>query len=332
MENEALKKIFIMIDMMARPQGGEIEEMLERIEASRQTVYRNVDLMEQMGFQIDKDTRLNSNRVFFTIPPETLKKVGSINFPAGYFTQKEQLLLSYLFNSNETMQSPVFETLLSGLKNKIFEGSQNKIKLGKVVNKIDQVFVKSTTFRKDYSSFSSIIEDLAVASIANKKCRLKYHIFYNDTEKDFEVDPLHLLEVDGGLYLICRISDEKIIVLAVERIKSLELTETTFIYPIEFNPQDYADSAFRIFHGKEVKVKIRFTPDQARYVEERKWANDQEIKKDKKGFITLSFTTSGIYEVKRWILSWGQAAEALEPEELVEEIKAEIKALQNTYK
>lgn len=42
--------------------------------------------------------------------------------------------------------------------------------------------------------------------------------------------------------------------------------------------------------------------------------------------------TSGWWDVKKWVLSFGAEAEVLEPAELRNEIIAEIKRLKNTYR
>ena len=80
-----------------------------------------------------------------------------------------------------------------------------------------------------------------------------------------------------------------------------------------------------------MKVRIWFSPDQVRYVKERKWSKNQEIVDQEDGSIILSMETSGWWDVKRWILSYGSTAKVLEPEDLREEILAELRAAQDCY-
>lgn len=42
--------------------------------------------------------------------------------------------------------------------------------------------------------------------------------------------------------------------------------------------------------------------------------------------------TSGWWDVKKWVLSFGAEAEVLEPKKLRDEIIADIKELRNTYR
>jgi predicted DNA-binding transcriptional regulator YafY len=91
------------------------------------------------------------------------------------------------------------------------------------------------------------------------------------------------------------------------------------------------ESAFDIVYGDPVKVRIWFSANQARYINERKWSRNQEIVDQEDGSIILSMKTSGWWDVKRWVLSYGSEAKVLEPEDLKKEILAELKSAQDSY-
>lgn len=48
----------------------------------------------------------------------------------------------------------------------------------------------------------------------------------------------------------------------------------------------------------------------------RKWAKEQRIIENKDGSIILEIKTSGLNDVKRWVLSYGADAKVIEPEKL----------------
>jgi WYL domain len=68
------------------------------------------------------------------------------------------------------------------------------------------------------------------------------------------------------------------------------------------------------------------------YIQERQWAPDQKITKRKDGSIELLIKTSGWYDVKKWILSFGAEAELLEPEALRQEVLGVLSAAVLTYR
>jgi len=45
----------------------------------------------------------------------------------------------------------------------------------------------------------------------------------------------------------------------------------------------------------------------------------------------LSFQTSGLYQVKRWVLSFGSQAKVLEPPELVSAVAQEVAVTSQLY-
>jgi predicted DNA-binding transcriptional regulator YafY len=89
--------------------------------------------------------------------------------------------------------------------------------------------------------------------------------------------------------------------------------------------------AFGMVYDDPLEVTIWFSGDQARYIRERQWAKEQEITTRKDGSIELWMKTSGWYDVKKWILSFGADAELLNPEELRQEIRIESRLVAEKY-
>jgi predicted DNA-binding transcriptional regulator YafY len=119
--------------------------------------------------------------------------------------------------------------------------------------------------------------------------------------------------------------------LAVERVQHLKKTGESFEYSENFDPEALLESAFDIVYGDPVKVKIWFSPEQARYIKERKCSKSQKIIDQEDGSIILSMETSGWWDVKRWVLSCGSHAKVLKPEALRKEILDELRAAQDCY-
>ena len=63
-------------------------------------------------------------------------------------------------------------------------------------------------------------------------------------------------------------------------------------------------------------VAVRFAKSAAPWILERQWHPKQKVKHHRDGSITLSFPAPALYEVKRWVLSWGAEAEVVGPKEL----------------
>ena len=198
--------------------------------------------------------------------------------------------------------------------------------------RIEKLFLVATKFTKDYSAKEEIIEQLSDAMCNLDTCLVEYHAFADDLVKKFKIDPLHFFERDNGLYLLVRATRfNDIRTLAVERIQGISLTNEKFTYPPDFHPQALLEKAFNFVYDDPLSVKIWFSADQVRYVKERKWANDQSFTDQPDGSTILAMETSGAWDVKRWVLSFGRAARILEPKWLQEELAAELAAALANY-
>ena len=61
------------------------------------------------------------------------------------------------------------------------------------------------------------------------------------------------------------------------------------------------------------------------------WAPDQRIGDEPDGAIILELQTSGWWDVKKWVLSFGAEARVLEPEELRSEMAEELSRARAGY-
>lgn len=133
------------------------------------------------------------------------------------------------------------------------------------------------------------------------------------------VEPLHLACIGEEWYLAAydRPSEE-IRNFALSRIRAVN--DTGEVYePVEFDPKTYYANRFGRFIGKpgeSVPVKIWFSKDAARWIEERKWHPEQKIQRRKDGSVVLSFPAPSLYEVRRFVSEWAPDAKLLEPSEI----------------
>jgi predicted DNA-binding transcriptional regulator YafY len=78
-------------------------------------------------------------------------------------------------------------------------------------------------------------------------------------------------------------------------------------------------------------VVIRFSADQAPYVREREWHPTQQIRTLRDGRIELTFRAGGTFEIIRWILGWGAAAELLRPAALRRKVAKVLRGAASVY-
>ena len=260
-----------------------------------------------------------------------LKKLPNIKLPDINLSLPEIISLYFLKGEERLYKGTDIGKHINSAFNKIGVFAPNG--LADKIDKIKTLFIPFSKFAKDYSGKEKIIESLTEAMLQKKTCHVKYHSFSDNKIKEFKIDPLNFFERKGGLYIFARITRfGDIRMLAVERIQAIELTNDSFVYPDDFDPEAALSSAFDIIYDDPIEAKIWFSAAQARYVKERQWAKEQKIKEQKDGSIILEMKTSGFWDVKKWALSFGAEAEVLEPKELREAIGNEIKKVMGVYK
>jgi predicted DNA-binding transcriptional regulator YafY len=101
--------------------------------------------------------------------------------------------------------------------------------------------------------------------------------------------------------------------------------------PEDFKLEDFLRSSFGVFQGRPQKVKIRFAPEVAGYIQEKVWHESQKIRPQKDGSILFEAQVAGTDEIKYWIMTWGAKAEVLAPASLREEIRREAVEMLGMY-
>lgn len=107
---------------------------------------------------------------------------------------------------------------------------------------------------------------------------------------------------------------------------SVKVSKRTFIRPREFSIKDHLGGAFGVFAGTgDHRIRLRFEGWAVKIVRERFWHESQKLIERRDGTLEMELRLSGLEEVQRWILSFGDRVEVMQPASLRRTI-AEIAA------
>ena len=330
MRGKNLIKLLRALEILSKPEGTTIEQMAAQLEIDRRSVYRLIEVIEDLGFPIYDEKVPFEKEKRWKLEESYLKKLPNMKVPDINLSLLEIISLYLLRSEASLLKGTELEKHTHSAFGK-FSMFLPKDAFGKL-DKIKALFVSASKFVKDYSGKEALIGQLMDAIMKKESCYMGYHSFYDDKIKNFKIDPLHFFENRGGLYILVNTTTfGDIRTLAVERIQDIKKTGESFEYPEDFDPEALLESAFDIVYGDPVKVKIWFFADQVRYIKERTWSKSQEIIDQEDGSIILSMETSGWWDVKRWVLSYGSGSKVLEPEGLKNEIRDELETARELY-
>jgi len=146
------------------------------------------------------------------------------------------------------------------------------------------------------------------------------------------INPYHLRFFDGAWYCIGYCHDRREVrTFALDRMTAVELTDQTFAVPADFSIEEYLGGSLAIERGELRRVVIEFDRTEAPYIAGRQWHHSQLVEELPDGSLRMTLRVGGLGEVMRWVMSLGSHAWVVEPEELRQQIAAELTAATSRY-
>lgn len=324
MNTNIIEKMVRLLEiLLANKNGVPLNSLCERLEISRRTVYRL------------RDSILEVYRIKIEIVPD----------PDGNTNAKKWRLKDMDFRSGNR---PLPVNDATWLAMQMALGSGSLIKNPNEARQLSDAIIRSSFLTdtrgparaiikhsgaKDYSDKAGILERLSRAMRENLRVKIEYHSPWADEGKTYEIEPYTLVEHQGILYLLCAVPkhDGNIIRIAIDRIISISLSRTKFFILPSFKPEEHLEGAFGISVEKPIRVRVQLFDDAALYARDRVWGNKQTVKEMEDGSVLLTFTASGIYEIRNWVLSHGARAIVKGPASLVKLVEAEHREIAKRY-
>ena len=165
----------------------------------------------------------------------------------------------------------------------------------------------------------AIFKDLSTAVRESREVTFDYCKLGAKGFETRRLRPYHLTCVNYQWYVLghdVMRNEERRFVLG--RMQFLRVLSSSFKRPKGFSADKFLKGGFGVFTGdKPVEVRIWFDAFAARLVKERTWHHSQEIIQLPNDEIEFKLTLTSTVEISRWILSWGEHAKVVAPEELV---------------
>jgi predicted DNA-binding transcriptional regulator YafY len=181
---------------------------------------------------------------------------------------------------------------------------------------------------KHYKQHRATIDALTRAITQGHTVQMRYYSASRNVTSRREVDPYRLRYVDGALYLIGYCHWRKDVRLfAVERIRSLTLTDHPYQMPLHFDVDAYVEDALVVMRGKRIEVELVFEKMTAAWVKDRVWHPSQKLSVLKGGRLRMTLTVADTRELVGWVLSFGGGVQVIRPDSLRDAAKEEAEKI-----
>jgi len=307
-----------LVRLLSGRSGRTLAQLEAELGVGKRTVQRDISVLEAAGFPVTSEARNGTVWWHFM-------EGFHVEAPVS-LTLNEQMALYFSKGLLKPLEgTPIYESLSSALQ-KI--GAALPPQSFEFLQGLDHAVSVRTAGFKDYSRSREVLDALT------RSVRHKFTTKINHRTVGFpkgierEVDPYRLWYVNKGIYLIGHDHRSgEIRAFAVERISWARATNRRFEIPDDFDFEKLTETAFNLIWGEARQVKIRFSREQAPYIQERTWHASQRIEKRPDGSIDLTLCVGNLWEIKRWLIGWGADARVLEPENLRKEIREECARL-----
>lgn len=295
--------------------------LAKKIEVSSRTIQRDIEYMKDMyNAPIEYDYQKNGY----------------------YYTESSFYIKSVTLSEGELFSVALFDQLLEQYRNTPLEND-----LRSVFKKIEMSLPNNITFDSSFlQSQTTFIPDqigminpqnfeTVFSALKNRHVlRFKYRPLQKTTWMEREINPLHAVCQKGNWYILGFCHDKQDIrVFNFSRMKDVVETKETFDFPSNFAPEKYFDKEIGIWLSATQKytVELLISAEIGTFALERSWNKNQKIEQRDDGSVWVSFETTQLPEVKRWVLGQGKTVKVLNPPELIEQVREEVTAVLRMY-
>jgi predicted DNA-binding transcriptional regulator YafY len=316
MRGGQLARQWLLIQRLARSRYGlGLDELAEELGCVRRTVYRDLDALMLAGFPVVSEKR--DGRVLYRFL-ETFR-LGDVPF-----TPDEILALAFGEDLLRALEGTVFHDSIRSAIAKIRAGLGPE--LSEYLARLGDSFRVLPGPHKSYAHLRETIRLLNQSVLESRTLRIRYRTGSTGALSSRELDPYRVWYRSGGLYVIgFDHKSKEIRTFAVDRIRAATASSRRFTPDPDFDFDATVGASFGVIAEPPTRVRIRFEPRWAAYVEERIWHASQKLERLPGGRVDLCMEVGGTADLRTWILSFGSGAEVMEPEKLRSEVTAELR-------
>ena len=259
-----------------------------------------------------------------------------------YYTDSTFMIQNVLLTEGDLFTVSTIMPLMEQYKNTPLENSFKNI-MEKVSEMLpDQVDVNTSFLNKDISFISDplpkieseVFETIFKSIKLRKTIEFEYRSVAKTEYTNKKIDCYKVICQKGNCYVLgLSHNKNEIRIYALSRMQNVELTNDSFEIPQDFDLNNYVDLSFGIWNNKHepVEYELLFSPQINTYVLEREWHTNQTVEQKEDGSVLLKFKSNQKQQVLSWVLSFGNVVKVINPPELIEKVKEEIKNIAKMY-
>ena len=316
--NDQVTRQWHLLRRLEGSKGATLQELVDSIPEdyprNARTIRRDLEALAAAGFPLVDEPADGQTRWRLM--------EGFRDLPALGFSATELMALLFSRNLLKPLEGTEIQASLSSALGKAATALPPQGH--EYVRALEKVFSVGLGPHKDYRRHQRTIDLVTQAIDKSRTAQMRYYSASRNAAARREVDPYRLWYAAGGLYLIayCHLRKD-VRMFAVERIRSITLTDHPYQMPLGFNVDEYLQDALIVMRGRRIEVELLFSKAAAAWVKDRTWHPSQETFPLKDGRLKMTLKVADTAELAGWILSFGGQIRVVRPDALKEKIKQE---------
>ncbi|MCK9437025.1 MAG: WYL domain-containing protein [Synergistaceae bacterium] len=169
----------------------------------------------------------------------------------------------------------------------------------------------------------------------NFTLKITYQAFWQDNPATFDVNPYFIKVFKQRWYLLAyNPYSAKLQTYSLDRLKRVEITESTFDLPKDVDFESFFDESFGIISGEDIPteiVRIKVLKRQDAYIKSLPLHSSQKVITSNDYYTIFEYYIKPTYDFRQELLSHGAHVEVLKPEWFRKEVREIVKEMRNAY-
>ena len=320
--NDQVTRQWYLLRRLESSRGATLQELVGSVPddfpKNARTIRRDLEALESVGFPLVAEPSDGQTRWKLM--------EGFRDIPALGFSATELMALLFSRNLLKPLEGTEIQASLASALNKTAAALPPQGH--EYVWQMEKVFSVGLGPHKSYQQHRKAIDLITQAIAKARTAQIRYYSASRNTTTRREVDPYHLWFAAGGLYLIayCHLRKD-VRLFAIERIRSITLTDHPYQMPLGFNVDEYVQDALMVMRGRRIDVELLFSKTAAAWVKDKLWHPSQETSLLKDGRLKMTLKVADTDELLGWILSFGSQVRVVRPDVLKEKVREEAKKI-----
>jgi predicted DNA-binding transcriptional regulator YafY len=320
--NDQVTRQWYLLRKLEGSRGATIQELAESLPDDYpkhlRTIRRDLDALQGVGFP------LLTERVDGRVRWRLME--GFRRIPALAFSPTELMALMFSRDLLRPLEGTEIKDSLDSALNKAAAALPPQGQ--SYVRQLQGFFSVGLGPHKTYRQHQETIDRITRAITQLRTIQMRYYSASRNTTTRREVDPYRLWYAAGALYLIAYCHWRRDVRLfAVDRIRSLTITDHPYQMPLGFDVEAYVQDALVVMRGERVTVELLFSKSAAPWVKDRVWHPSQNLTPLRGGSLKMTLAVADTPELVGWILSFGTAVRVVRPEALRERVREEARKI-----